>query len=226
MENGELDIWDPAKILQGNRWVYERDRLAGARPDKLCSPVPRHPWCTSRRIMLVRSVDSTSIQSRTTSSHLEQAKARCGHLRAQDLSQRLTLSQVFIWDLNNPVKPFAPPASRSLDDVSAVGWNRVVQSVLAASSVNGYTVVWDIREANGQKGREVSALSYSGAGAGYPGQGGPGYGGQWGGPGGRPGGVSSVVWHPDNVRRSLMHNRTLADVAPIVIPADKACICV
>lgn len=120
----------------------------------------------------------------------------------------MKFKQVFIWDLNNPVKPFAPPSSRSLDDVTSVNWNHIVQSVLAASSNNGYTVVWDIREANGQKGREVATLSYSGSvnpmpayGQNQPGMmGGPQYGSQWMGPaGGRPGSVSSVVWHPENV---------------------------
>lgn len=89
-----------------------------------------------------------------------------------------------------------------------MSWNHVVQSVLAASSNNGYTVVWDIREANGQKGREVATLSYTGSvsqmpayGQSQPGMmGGPQYGAQWMGPqNGRPGSVSSVAWHPENV---------------------------
>jgi protein transport protein SEC31 len=122
------------------------------------------------------------------------------------------LNQFFIWDLNNPVKPFAPPSSRSLDDVTSVNWNHIVQSVLAASSNNGYTVVWDIREANGQKGREFATLSYSGSvnqmpayGQSQPGMmGGPHYKPQWMGPAcGMPGSVSSVVWHPENV--SFLH---------------------
>lgn len=143
------------------------------------------------------------------------------------LASGASKGEVFIWDLNNPVKPFAPPPSRSLDDVTSVNWNHIVQSVLAASSINGYTVVWDIRESNGQKGREVATLSYAGSvnqmptyGQPQPGMmGGHQYGNQWmGAAGGRPGSVSAVVWHPENPTKLVTSSDD--DTSPIVLVWD------
>lgn len=190
MENADLDIWDPLKILDGEG------------PEaSLVSKMTNHTGP-------VKGLDFNPIKNNI-------------------LASGATKGEVFIWDLNNPVKPFAPPPSRSLDDVTSVSWNHVVQSVLAASSNNGYTVVWDIREANGQKGREVATLSYSGAvnqmpafAQNQPGMmGGPQYGGQWMGPqGGRPGSVSSVVWHPENPTKLATASED--DGAPIVLVWD------
>lgn len=190
MENAELDIWDPIKIL------------AGQGPEKaLVSKMTNHNGP-------VKGLDFNPVKN---------------NLLASGASK----GEVFIWDLNNPVKPFAPPSSRSLDDVTSVNWNHIVQSVLAASSNNGYTVVWDIREANGQKGREVATLSYSGSvnpmpayGQNQPGMmGGPQYGSQWMGPaGGRPGSVSSVVWHPENPTKLVTASDD--DASPIVLVWD------
>jgi len=190
MENAELDIWDPIKIL------------AGQSPEKaLVSKMTNHNGP-------VKGLDFNPVKN---------------NLLASGASK----GEVFIWDLNNPVKPFAPPSSRSLDDVTSVNWNHIVQSVLAASSNNGYTVVWDIREANGQKGREVATLSYSGSvnqmpayGQNQPGMmGGPQYGSQWMGPaGGRPGSVSSVVWHPENPTKLVTASDD--DASPIVLVWD------
>lgn len=206
MENGELDIWDPVKVIGGKRCVADSTASAFSAHEFRCSAEESLVHKSTNHTGAIKGLDFNPVKNNLLASGAAKGEVRREPLKSNGstLLRRDCTAQVFIWDLNNPVKPFAPPASRSLDDVSAVGWNRVVQSVLAASSTNGYTVVWDIREANGQKGREVSALSYSGAAMGYPGQpGGPGYGGQWGGPGGRPGGVSSVVWHPENVRPVL-----------------------
>ncbi|KAG0147287.1 hypothetical protein CROQUDRAFT_91729 [Cronartium quercuum f. sp. fusiforme G11] len=190
MENADLDIWDPLKILDG-------ETLEAC----LVSKMTNHTGP-------VKGLDFNPIKNNI-------------------LASGATKGEVFIWDLNNPVKPFAPPPSRSLDDVTSVSWNHVVQSVLAASSNNGYTVVWDIREANGQKGREVATLSYSGSvnqmpgyGQSQPGMmGGPQYGAQWmGPPGGRPGSVSSVVWHPENPTKLATASED--DGSPIVLVWD------
>ncbi|WAQ83462.1 hypothetical protein PtA15_3A833 [Puccinia triticina] len=190
MENAELDIWDPIKILAGQ-----------ASEKALVSKMKNHNGP-------VKGLDFNPVKN---------------NLLASGASK----GEVFIWDLNNPVKPFAPPSSRSLDDVTSVNWNHIVQSVLAASSNNGYTVVWDIREANGQKGREVATLSYSGSvnqmpayGQPQPGMmGGPQYGSQWMGPaGGRPGSVSSVVWHPENPTKLVTASDD--DASPIVLVWD------
>ena len=77
--------------------------------------------------------------------------------------------------------------------------------ILASGSNSGYTVVWDLKSQ-----REITALSYAGAGptglgaAGFGGASGGGGGGMFGGPSagssgvGGLGGVSSVKWHPEN----------------------------
>jgi protein transport protein SEC31 len=96
-------------------------------------------------------------------------------------------SQVYIWDLKDPSKPYSPGTrSSKLDEVSALAWNNQVPHVLATSSGTGYTVVWDLRGK-----REVVALAYGGGASGPQ-----------AGSGRR--GMSDVAWHPDNVRgRSL-----------------------
>jgi protein transport protein SEC31 len=92
-------------------------------------------------------------------------------------------SQVYIWDLKDPSKPYSPGTrSSKLDEVSALAWNNQVPHVLATSSGTGYTVVWDLRGR-----REVVALAYGGGASGVQ-----------AGSGRR--GMSDVSWHPDNVR--------------------------
>lgn len=54
--------------------------------------------------------------------------------------------EVFVWDLNNPTKPYSPGTkSQRLQDVTCVGWNKQVPHILASSSSNGYTVIWDLK---------------------------------------------------------------------------------
>jgi len=90
-------------------------------------------------------------------------------------------SQVCIWDLKEPSKPYTPGTrSSKLDEVSALAWNNQVPHVLATSSGTGYTVVWDLRGK-----REVVALAYGGTSSGQTGSG--------------RRGMSDVGWHPDNV---------------------------
>jgi len=105
---------------------------------------------------------------------------------------KLTFNQVYVWDLKDPSKPYAPtPGSRStkLDEIASVAWNQQVQYVLAGSSSTGYTVVWDLRGK-----REVVALAYGGGAGTLAGQvaigGGLAVGGRRG--------MSDIAWHPDN----------------------------
>jgi len=119
-----------------------------------------------------------------------------------------TCKQLFIYDLSSPnTKPFSPgPRSRSLDTITSVSWNPSVVHILASGSNSGYTVVWDLKSK-----REITALSYAGAGptglgaAGFGAFGGGQSGGMFGGSQGGAsgvgglGGVSSVKWHPENV---------------------------
>jgi protein transport protein SEC31 len=102
-------------------------------------------------------------------------------------------SQVYIWDLKDPSKPYSPtPGTRStkLDEITSVAWNQQVQHVLAGASSTGYTVVWDLRGK-----REVVALAYGGGAGTLAGQGGSGSGLAVGG----RRGMSAIAWHPDNV---------------------------
>ncbi|MBW0503140.1 hypothetical protein O181_042855 [Austropuccinia psidii MF-1] len=194
MENSQLSIWDPVELIN-------KDSSNIGSEIGLVSEMKNHTGP-------IKGLDFNPIKNNL-------------------LASGANKGEVFIWDLNNPVKPFAPPSSRSLDDVTSVNWNHIVQSVLAASSNNGYTVVWDIREANGQKGREVAALSYSGSINQIPVYGqpqppmmtGPQYGSQWIGPtSGRPGAVSSVVWHPENPTKLATCSED--DTSPIVLVWD------
>ncbi|KAI7885775.1 hypothetical protein K492DRAFT_233927 [Lichtheimia hyalospora FSU 10163] len=88
-----------------------------------------------------------------------------------------TNSEVYIWDLTNPTRPYSPGArSNKLDEVTSVAWNCQVQHILATSSTTGYTVVWDLRNR-----KEIMTLAAPGA----------------GGMGGGHRGISSIAWHPD-----------------------------
>ncbi|XP_070545254.1 protein transport protein Sec31A-like isoform X2 [Ptychodera flava] len=56
-------------------------------------------------------------------------------------------SEIFVWDLNNPVTPMTPGAkSQPPDDISCLAWNRQVQHILASTSPGGRSVVWDLRK--------------------------------------------------------------------------------
>lgn len=87
-------------------------------------------------------------------------------------------NEVYIWDLTKPDTPYNPgPKSSKLDDITSVGWNGQVQHILATSSSNGHTVVWDLRNR-----KEVMTLSAPNTGV----------------ISGRKT-ISSVAWHPDVV---------------------------
>ena len=103
------------------------------------------------------------------------------------LSSGAINGEIYIWNLQEPAKPYSPGTrSSKLDDITSLAWNRQVQYVLATSSNTGYTVVWDLRGK-----REVVALAYTGgASVGQPG-GALSMGGRRG--------MSDVCWHPDNV---------------------------
>ena len=59
--------------------------------------------------------------------------------------------ELCIWDLENPTKPSLYPALKSTTggptagEVSFLQWNHKVQHILASSSLNGSTVVWDLK---------------------------------------------------------------------------------
>lgn len=56
--------------------------------------------------------------------------------------------KVCIWDIANPAEPTQKGGGRvssTQSEISYISWNRKVQQVLASTSVNGTTVVWDLR---------------------------------------------------------------------------------
>lgn len=58
--------------------------------------------------------------------------------------------QIFIWDLQNPLKPTAYSPGAKLQNqqesgVMAVAWNKKVQHILASSIYSGVTSIWDLR---------------------------------------------------------------------------------
>ncbi|ELU08343.1 hypothetical protein CAPTEDRAFT_20326 [Capitella teleta] len=55
-------------------------------------------------------------------------------------------SEIYIWDLNNPVNPMTPGSkSQPPDDVTCIAWNQQVQHILA-STYAGRCIVWDLRK--------------------------------------------------------------------------------
>ncbi|XP_022018233.1 protein transport protein SEC31 homolog B isoform X1 [Helianthus annuus] len=59
--------------------------------------------------------------------------------------------EICIWDIAKPAEPtHFPPlkgsASAKQGEISFLSWNRKVQPILASTSINGTTVVWDLRK--------------------------------------------------------------------------------
>ena len=62
------------------------------------------------------------------------------------LASGSNLSEILIWDLNNPETPMTPGAKiQPLDDINSLAWNHQVQHILA-STCSGKCVVWDLRK--------------------------------------------------------------------------------
>ncbi|XP_068660881.1 protein transport protein SEC31 homolog B-like isoform X2 [Aristolochia californica] len=67
--------------------------------------------------------------------------------------------ELCIWDLSNPKEPHIFPSlkssgSGSQDEVSFLSWNHKVQHILASTSYNGATVIWDLK-------RQKPVISFS-----------------------------------------------------------------
>ncbi|KAG2068579.1 transport protein [Suillus decipiens] len=175
MENGELALWDPAKIIV-NADVSE-------------SLILRNTSHTGP----VRGLDFNPIQTNL-------------------LASGAINGEVYIWDLNDPSKPYSPtPGTRStkLDEITSVAWNQQVQYVLAGASSTGYTVVWDLRGK-----REVVALAYGGGAGTLAGQSGVSSGMAVGG----RRGMSAIAWHPDNATRLVTASED--DLSPVIMVWD------
>ncbi|KAG1767684.1 hypothetical protein EDD22DRAFT_875239 [Suillus occidentalis] len=175
MENGELALWDPAKIIVS--------------ADVSESLILRNTSHSGP----VRGLDFNPIQTNL-------------------LASGAINGEVYIWDLNDPSKPYSPtPGTRStkLDEITSVAWNQQVQYVLAGASSTGYTVVWDLRGK-----REVVALAYGGGAGTLAGQSGVGSGMAVGG----RRGMSAIAWHPDNATRLVTASED--DLSPVIMVWD------
>ncbi|KAH0834704.1 hypothetical protein J3R83DRAFT_10235 [Lanmaoa asiatica] len=173
MENGELALWDPAKII--------------ANADISESLILRNTIHSGP----VRGLDFNPVQTNL-------------------LSSGAVSGEVYIWDLNDPSKPYSPtPGTRSskLDEITSVAWNQQVQYVLAGASSSGYSVVWDLRGK-----REVVALAYGGGAGTHGGAVGSGMA-----VGGRRG-MSAIAWHPDNATRLVTASED--DMSPVIMVWD------
>lgn len=112
--------------------------------------------------------------------------------------------EIYIWDLNNPTKPYSPGArSQKLDEITSLAWNGQVSHILATSSSSGYTIVWDLKNK-----REVAALAYGG---GLPGaNGAPAAAGRRG--------IGAVAWHPEVPTRLVTASDD--DASPVIMLWD------
>ena len=185
MENGELGIWDPSKIVAHVKYVFTSLFCEWFESDVITPAHPRLSYSAIARTLDL-FVGWISIPSKLLCLPREVSMERYFFPRV--LNSDPYPSQVYIWDLKDPSKPYSPGTrSSKLDEVGALAWNNQVPHVLATSSGTGYTVVWDLRGK-----REVVALAYgSGAGA-------------QAGSGRR--GMSDVAWHPDNVCKRPLHD--------------------
>ncbi|KAI6004420.1 hypothetical protein F5J12DRAFT_836728 [Pisolithus orientalis] len=173
MENAELVLWDPAKIVESS----DASTALILRNTKHTGPV--------------RGLDFNPKQTNL-------------------LCSGAVNGEIYIWDLNDPSKPYSPtPGSRSkkVDEITCVTWNQHVQSILAGASSTGYTVVWDLRQ-----NRELVALAYGG-GTGTLG----GAVGSAMAVGGRRG-MSAIAWHPDVATRLVTASED--DISPVVMVWD------
>ncbi|KAI9116702.1 hypothetical protein K1719_012360 [Acacia pycnantha] len=88
--------------------------------------------------------------------HLVRHKGPVRGLEFNTISPNLLASgaedgEICIWDLANPSEPsHFPPirgsGSASQGEISFLSWNSKVQHILASTSLNGTTVVWDLRK--------------------------------------------------------------------------------
>ena len=194
MENGELGIWDPSKIVAQAKYVYTSLFCGWFESDVI---TPAHLRLSYSRIprTLDQFVDWISIPSNLLCLPPGVSMERYFFLSSRPQSGSSPQhSQIYIWDLKDPSKPYSPGTrSSKLDEVGALAWNNQVPHVLATSSGTGYTVVWDLRGK-----REVVALAYGGGAGTQAGSG--------------RRGMSDVAWHPDNVRKWSLHDRTCANM--------------
>ncbi|WCJ18600.1 hypothetical protein M5689_000937 [Euphorbia peplus] len=88
--------------------------------------------------------------------HLSNHKGPVRGLEFNNLTPNLLASgaddgEICIWDLAAPAEPSRFPAlkgsgSAAQGEISYVSWNRRVQHILASTSFNGITVVWDLKK--------------------------------------------------------------------------------
>ncbi|KAI9145774.1 hypothetical protein BKA69DRAFT_1049545 [Paraphysoderma sedebokerense] len=122
---------------------------------------------------------------------------------------------ILIWDMNDPSTPYSPGPTKTPkllnSDVTYLSWNRQVPHILASSSSNGLTIVWDLKNK-----REVITLAPP-AGMGQS------MGGMWGGGPGMGGGAARragvvVAWNPELATQIITASED--DMNPVIMVWD------
>jgi protein transport protein SEC31 len=188
METGEVNVFDPVKILSGSSYVHNDQIIV----------VADSPSADEARIFKndkhtgpVRGLDFNPIQKNlmlTGAVNAEVSDAACNREPADR-------PQLYIFDLNNPNNAPIPPGplSTKLNEITSLQWNPTVSRVFAASSSSGYTSVWDLKA-----GKEIVSLQYGGGAA----KGMDAVAGTAGLQMGKRRGMSDVCWHPEQVSDS------------------------
>ncbi|KAG8893057.1 protein transport protein S31, partial [Tulasnella sp. 408] len=208
--DSQLEIWDP-NLLDKHSYDIGAEGLQGPQGVLTTSSrFNRLVWgnvtATRPKGVIAAGMENGELSLWDAEKIIENAEASAaliarntnhtGPVRALDfnsfqthlLSSGAVNGEIYIWDLNDPSKPYSPGArSAKLEDVTSVAWNSQVAHILASSSNSGFTAVWDLRGK-----REVVALAYGGGAATAGGPAGGAFA-----TGGRRG-MSDVAWHPDN----------------------------
>nr|XP_043623447.1 protein transport protein SEC31 homolog B-like isoform X2 [Erigeron canadensis] len=102
--------------------------------------------------ILISSEDNKSALIQQLSKHKGPVRGlEFSGLSPNHLASGAEEGEICIWDISKPSEPtHFPPlkgsASAKQSEISYLSWNRKVQPILASTSVNGTTVVWDLRK--------------------------------------------------------------------------------
>lgn len=170
--------------------VWRMDRLDSGMLQKSSLVLQSTPYASFNKILMDRSVESL----------IELKIAHQGGVKGLQVNpfqpylvaSGAINSDILLWDLNS-LQSYPPSQSKSLrmEDVTDLAWNCQVPHILATSSNNGYTIIWDLKNR-----KEAIQLCL---------------------PGGRKS-VSSIAWNPDNPTHILTASDD--DSSPVIYSWD------
>ncbi|CAH9098983.1 unnamed protein product [Cuscuta epithymum] len=119
--DGKIGLWNPKRLISSSE--------CGEGPEAAGEAFVGH---LSNHSGPVRGLEFNSFTSNLIASGADEGK-------------------ICIWDITNPMEPTHFPflkgsGSSSQNEISYVSWNSKVQHVFASTSLNGTTVVWDLRK--------------------------------------------------------------------------------